>query len=141
VTIRSGHPAGKILFTAMLVLLLAPAAEASKSSRVIGQATFLQGGKIATVQTNVSAPQTLSVKVTAVPAQKVIVTYTIGCAPGVSNGDVGFENTQPQTNYISAKAPLTRKLMLPFTHPRVCSVSVFSRLTNKGKQTLQVLLN
>ena len=138
-TTRTAHPTGKILFTALLVLLLAPAAEAATSSRVIGHGSPLKGGKIVFVQTSATGPRTLFVKVTADPAQKVTVTYTIGCAPGVSNGDVGYEATQPQTLYILAKAPLTRKLNLPFAHPRVCSLSVYSSLSKKGKQTLEVL--
>jgi hypothetical protein len=132
---------GKILLTASLALVLAGVATA-KTGSVIGHGVTLKGmgGKIAYASATAKLPKTLSAQVSATPKQKVKVQWSMTCTKGgSSDADAYNSSTTPKSGVSTIAAPATLKLVLPFTKPTTCAVTVYSTLSKAGKQTLLVL--
>jgi hypothetical protein len=134
------RPTGQVLLTALLALLLIGAAQARTNSKIIGHATPLKGGLIVYAQASAVAPRSVSIKVTAVPTQTVKIAFSLVCARGVVvKGIEGDPSATPSSGIFSAPTPLLRKLKIPIANPKTCSVNVYSTLSKKGKQTVQIL--
>ena len=135
---------GQILIVAAFALLLAGAADARTSGKVIANGTLLKGGLYAYAQGNAMRPKSLSAKVTTVPAQKVLLQWSISCSKDAMTaavGDAGASNasTAQKSGQTSVTSPATATLPLPTTHPKSCSVSLYAKLSKKAKTTLQIL--
>jgi hypothetical protein len=124
------------LLVLMPALLLASAAGAAVRGKVIAHGTTLTGGKIAYAKAGATAPRTLAAKVTAAPPQTVKIQYSISCT---TTNTFDPLKTSIKSDQFSAKTPVLRKLTLPLAKPKLCNVSVYSTLSQKGKQTLEIV--
>jgi hypothetical protein len=135
---------GKILIVAALALLLAGAADARTGGKVIGNGTLLTGGMYAYAQANATGPNSLSAKVTTIPAQKVLLQWSISCSNGAATGPAGGvgaynSSTTQKSGQKSVTSPATATLPLPSAKPKSCSISLYAKLAKKAKTTLQIL--
>ena len=141
---RFNRTTAVILVTTALAVSFATTAGAGTGGKVVAQGALTNGGKTAHVKVSVTKPSKLTYTVDVTPAQKVSVYTSIVCAIGSNNGN-GSQDYQdgsyPTTFAFRAKAPLTRQILLPFPHPKYCSVEVYSNLSKAGKQTLDLLQN
>ena len=133
-------PTGKIMFTPILAALLVAGTAQATGSKVIGTGVALKGGKIYYASATARAPHTVSAKVIATPVQQVKIQWSVICTKGgTSDADAYNSSTTPKTGVGSISTPGTLKLALPFVHPNSCAVTIYSTLSKRGKQTLQVL--
>ena len=134
--------ASAILVSAILALVLTTAAGARTAGKVIWHGSLSNGGKTAHVNVMVTKPSKLTYTVVVKPSQKVNIYTSIICSMGANNGN-GSQDYQdgsyPTTYAFKAKAPLTRQILMPFPHPKYCTVEVFSNLSKSGKQTLDLI--
>lgn len=139
-TSSSGRLTGKILIVASLGLLLAGAADARTSDKVIAKGTLLKGGLYAYAQGNAVAPKSLSARVTTSPTQKVLLQWSVICARGTAvNAEGSNQSTVSKVGEKAVTSPASVALPMPFAKPKSCSFSVYAQLTKKAKTTLQVL--
>jgi hypothetical protein len=136
----------KILIVATLALLLAGAASARTSSKVIATGTLLKGGLYAYAQGNAVGPKSLSAKVTTTPSQKVLLQWSVICSNGAASGPAGSpEAYDPSTTQKSGQKTVTSPALavmpLPLTHAKSCAVSLYAKLGKKAKTTLQIVQN
>jgi hypothetical protein len=140
----SGKTTGKILIVAALALLLAGAAGARVTFKVLGTTTSpLKGGLYYYANGNAMRPKTLSAKVKTVPAQSVLLQWSVSCSKGAPPGGVGEDAYDPSSSQKSGqksvRSPATQLMPLPYANPKTCSVSLYAKLTHKAKTTLQIL--
>jgi len=134
----------KIVIVAALALLLAGAAGAKTTGRVIGNGTLLKGGLYAYAQANANGPASLSAKISTTPSQKVLLQWSVSCSnETVANGAVGGDaydpTTQQKSGQKSVTSPAVAVMPLPFAHAKSCSVSLYAKLVKKAKTTLQIV--
>jgi hypothetical protein len=142
VKISVARQTGKILLTALLALLVAGAADARTTTKVIATGATLKGGggKIAYAQVSAKQPRSVSARISATPAQKVKISYSVVCSKGTATNNEGYnESTTPKTGVITAMTPLTQKLPMSVASPTSCAITVYSQLSRTGKQKLEVL--
>ena len=141
-TARYTRPTVKIVLTASVALVLASTAGARTAGKIVWHGSLTNGGKTAHVNVMVTKPSKLTYTVEVKPSQKVNIYTSIVCSMGANNGN-GSQDYQdgsyPTTFSFKAKAPLTRQVVLPFPHPKYCTVEVFSNLSKSGKQTLDLI--
>ena len=133
---------GKILLVFAVVLALGGIASAHTSGKVIAKGILLKDGKTGYAQANASAPSALSVRVTATPAAKVKMQWSVVCSKGVvatAENDAYDASTAPKVGQSYLQSPGTLKLPLPLAKPKSCSVTVYATLPKKGKETLELI--
>ncbi len=133
---------GKILLLTAIASVLGGTAEARTSGKVIAKGGLIKGSLIGYAQANAASPKSLSVRVTATPAQKVKMQWSVVCSKGVvpTAENEGYDaSTAPKVGQSFLQTPGTLKLPLPLAHPKSCSVTVYATLPKKGKQTLEVI--
>jgi len=148
VTSTCGRLTGKILIVAASALLLAGAADAKATAKVIGTGYIYpnSGGKLSFGQAVTGPPaapvSTLAVKLVNKPAQKVRLAWTVTCSKGKGGGseDVVDPTTTQKSGQKSVTSPAMVNLPLPYAHPKTCSVSVYAYLAKKDVKTLLQIL-
>ena len=121
--------------TVGLTLGGARASDASVASKVIAHGGLVKGHLIAVVEVTASAPRALSFRITAKPAQKVKVAWSVVCALQ----PVATVDPKELEGMFTARAPMQRTLAMPMKHPRACIVNVYGTLTKKGTELIQIL--
>ena len=134
----------KILIVAAFGLLLAGAAGAGTSGKVIANATVLKGGLYAYAQANAVGPSSLSAKIATTPNEKVLLQWSVTCSNvQTANGAAGAaayeQATKQESGQKSVTSPAIAVMPLPFAHAKSCSVSLYAKLVKKAKTTLQIL--
>jgi hypothetical protein len=130
--------AGSMVLTVGLALLLTRTA-ASSASKVIAKATNSKG-LIAVATGTAKAPiGHLSFTVETTPAQNVTIDWSLLCQTGVAtNPEVGAPTARSEGSF-KARAPFTHPLTLPAARPKNCVVTVYSILSTKAKETLELV--
>jgi hypothetical protein len=134
----------EILIVAAFALLLAGAASARTSGKVIANGTLLKGGLYAYAQANAVGPSSLSAKIATTPNQKILLQWSVTCSNlQTANGAVGagayVPTTKKKSGQKSVTSPAIAVMPLPFAHAKSCSVSLYAKLVKKAKTTLQIL--
>lgn len=134
----------EILIVAAFALLLAGAAGATTSGKVIANGTVLQGGLYAYAQANAVGPSSLSARIATTPSQKILLQWKITCSNvPTTNGAAGaaayVPTTKQKSGQKSVTSPAIAVMPLPFAHAKSCSVSLYAQLVKKAKTTLQIL--
>ena len=133
---------GKTLLVTAAALVIGVTAEAKTSSKVIAKGGLIKSSLVGYAQANAASPTAISVRVTATPAQKVKMQWSIVCSKGVvpTAENEGYDaSTAPKTGQSFLQSPGTLKLPMPLAHPKSCSVTVYGTLSKKGKETLEVI--
>ena len=133
-----------VLIVAAFALLLAGAADARTSSKVIANGILLKGGLYAYAQANANGPTSLSAKVSTTPSQKVLLQWSVSCsnqlaANGAASVDAYDPSTAQKSGQKSVTSPAIAVMPLPFAHAKSCSVSLYAKLGKKAKTTLQIV--
>jgi hypothetical protein len=129
----------KILFTATLALALAGTAAARPALKVIGHGVALNT-KISYASGTAASPRAISAKIVPVPAQMVKVQWAMSCSKGSQTNAEGYNtSTKSKSGESSVHGPATVKFAMPIARPTTCTVTVYSTLAKKGKQTLSIL--
>src|SRR5579862_7498832 len=98
----------KILIVAAFALLLAGAAGARTSGKVIANGTLLKGGLYAYAQANAVGPSSLSAKIATTPNQKILLQWSVSCSNlQTANGAVGADAYDPTTKQKSGQKSVT----------------------------------
>ena len=139
-----GRLTGTILIVAALGLLLAGAAGARPTLKVIGTGTLLKGGLYAYAQANALGPTSIFARVTTTPSQKVFLQWSITCskrAPAAAVAGQGAydASTASKSGQRNVTSPATTTIPLPFAYPKSCSVSLYAKLVKKATTKIQIL--
>jgi hypothetical protein len=104
--------------------------------RVIAHGTNAKGSKIAYASTAAKNAHAFTTQITALPPQIVKVQYSLTCSPTLTFDP---SKTSIKSDQFSAKAPVTRALTLPLRNPKFCDVTVYSTLSQRGTETVEIV--
>lgn len=134
----SGYDAGMnplkpFLVVLVLVAALAGTALAATPERVFASKASTGGFAVVKVSGTVKSPATLRVRVTTIPRQKVLLTYTVLCAKGTTSAKKVMQ-------YGPTLTPTTRSVPLSVRLPARCTVSATGQLEQgEGRITVSLL--
>jgi hypothetical protein len=126
--------------TAMLSLaLVACAAAAPVTSKVIGHGIRLKGTNVWYAHGNAVAPRTVSARIVPIPAQAVKVQWSVVCQKPNKSDPAVHLGTNQRSGEVSVHAAATVKLTLPYAKPPACVATVYATLGKAGGLTLRLL--
>ena len=124
---------GTLLFSCALV---ACAAAAPATSKVIGHGVRLKGTDIWYAHGNAVAPRILSVKVVPIPPQAVKVQWSVVCQKPNKSDPAVHLGTNGRSGQSSVHAAATVKLTIPYVRPPACVATVYATLAKAGGLTV-----
>ena len=126
--------------TALLsVALVACAAAAPLTSKVIGHGVRLKGTNVWYAHGNAVAPTTVTARVVPIPAQAVKVQWSVVCQKPNKSDPAFHLGTNGRSGQVSVHAAATVKLALPYAKPPACVVTVYATLAKNGSLVLRLL--
>ena len=126
--------------TALLAgALVACAAAAPVTSKVIGHGVRLKGTSVWYAHGNAVSPRTISAHVVPNPAQAVKVQWSIVCQKPNKFDPAFHLGTNTKSGEATVHTATTVKLALPFAKPPACVATVYATLGKNGSLTLRLL--
>ena len=121
-----------LLATAMAVVAAsASVANATSQLKVIGSGSGAGDYAVTAASGTANHPHVIYVRVTASPAQSVLVSWDLVCSKGFSAGS--------KSGQFNARTPVMRALKMPMNGVSSCIVSADAQLSGSGRLTVQVL--